>query len=198
MTRRTTRLANLLRWMSAVLLAAGLLLSCEQLYLRAKAQLAALLLDRALVASLHDGMPHRPWPWADLTPVARLYAPRLQEARVVLDSAAGSAMAFGLGHVDGTASLGTSGNIVLAGHRDSWAKFFGALQQDDELVLTSLSGARHYRVRALRVVDRSDLQVLSASAEPRLTLVTCYPFGALLPTRQRYVVIAVLDETATP
>lgn len=182
---------NCMRWGSALLLVTGLVLCGEQCYLRAKAQLAAALLDRALQASLRDGARHRPWPWADLAPIARLDAPRVAQSRVVIDSAAGSAMAFGLGHVDGTALPGSAGNVVLAGHRDSWARYLEELQRGDELVLTSTQGSRRYRVSALLIVDRAATDVLTAAQGDRLTLITCYPFTALLPSRERYIVVAV-------
>ena len=56
---------------------------------------------------------------------------------------------------------------------------------------------RHYTVSAARVVDEHDVGVLKPDSAARLTLVTCYPFNAIVPNGPlRYVVSAV--DGATP
>src|SRR5262249_22164287 len=101
---------------AGLLLAAGGALLGRGLYLEAKGALARILIERALAAHLQDGRPHRPWSWADTTPIAVLELHRLSVRRVVLEGASGTSLAFGVGHIDGTARPNSPGTCVLAGH----------------------------------------------------------------------------------
>jgi sortase A len=148
-------------------------------WLWGKGLLAERLIDDAWARTRHDGVLHAPWSWADFRPVARLEAPRLGLSRAVLSQSAGSALAFGLGHVAGSALPGSSGSVVLAGHRDSWGAFLKRLRRGDRLVLETARTARAYRVTALEVVDEKDLAILDSGSRDSLTILTCYPFEAL-------------------
>lgn len=139
--------------------------------------------ESALAAHLADGAVHRPWPWADFHPVARLTAPRLGVARPVLAGATGETLAFGLGRVAG-------GLDVLAGHRDSWGRFLQDLRRGDELVLRDARAVVRYRVVRLLVLRTDAPADGGPSTEPDdLVLVTCHPFGSLLPGPERFVVV---------
>jgi sortase A len=160
--------------------------------IHAKAVLAQHLLDRAWQRTL-DGEPQaRPWGWADTWPVARLRVERLGIDQVVLAGASGSSLAFGPGHLDGTVLPGQAGNAVVGGHRDTHFRFLADLVPGDELVVDDASGGEHhFVVTDARVVDSRSSGVSLASAKPALTLVTCYPFDAVIPGgSQRYVVLA--------
>jgi sortase A len=161
-------------------------------WILAKAALAQVLLERAWIATRAGEAQARPWPWADTWPVARLSAPRLGRGWVVLAGASGRTMAFGPGHLDGTAPPGGGGNTVLTGHRDTHFTALRELRLGDELVVETAAGrAVRYRVESLTIVDQSDGRALQPTLEPTLTLITCYPFDALVPGgRLRYVVRA--------
>jgi sortase A len=159
-----------------------------------KAKVAQVLLARAWSATRAAGgaTAVKPWPWADTWPVARLTVPRLGVETIVLAGGHGQAMAFGPGHVAGTAAPGSGGNVALAGHRDTHFRFLRELEVGDEIVLEVGTGeARRYRVEEAVVVDHHDPRPLAPSAEPTLTLVTCYPFDVIVPGGPlRYVVRA--------
>lgn len=182
------RVRRALALVASLAIAGGLTLAGEQLWLAAKAQLAAQLIDRALARHLDDGGRHRPWAWADTVPLAELRVPRLGVRRVVLAGASGASLAFGPGHLDGTAVPNGEGNCAIAGHRDSWFRFLERLEGDDTVLLRTLEGTREWRVEGVEVVDRTSVSVLEPTPEPRLTLITCYPFDALTPGPLRYVV----------
>ncbi len=177
---------------AVVLMTTGAALLGRDAYLGLKGALANRLVERALEARLADGDRHRPWAWADFAPLARLSAPRLGVARPVLSGASGESLAFGLGHVDGTAPPGAAGCTVLAGHRDAWGGFLGEVRRGDRLLLESPGGSSAYRIVEMRVVDEAESWVMDPDIHPdagdRLVLITCYPITGLVATDLRYVV----------
>lgn len=184
-----TRRAGLVLTALLLLVPGGLLVG-RRGYMEAKAALAQHLIDRALVAHLRDGNPHRPWAWADMEPIAVLEFERLGVRRAVLRGATGESLAFGAGHVDGTALPNGRGHAVLAGHRDRGFAFLQELRPGDRLRLRTAGAVRDYVVDGTRVVAATDLGVIAETPEDRLTLLTCYPFGGILRSRLRYVVTA--------
>jgi sortase A len=165
--------------------------------IHAKAVLAQVLLDRAWQRVLAGDAEAKPWPWADTWPVARLTATGLDGWVYVLADASGRSLAFGPGHVAGTAVPGTAGNSLIAGHRDTHFRFLQVLAADGWVTLETVGGkAQTFRVVDKRVVDTRRTQMVEASDAPMLTLVTCYPFDAVvLGGPLRYVVTAVARES---
>ena len=161
-------------------------------WIHAKAILAQHLIARAWVAARDGGPSRRPWPWADMRPIARLTVPGRGVELYILDSASNRALAFGPAHVSGTASPGSAGNMVIVAHRDTHFSFLRDLSPHDEIDVESARGATtRYRVREVVLVDKSETRVLDDAGSPQLTLITCFPFGAVQPgTPLRYVVIA--------
>ena len=150
---------KILTAISLILFAAGTGLLGGQAWLYAKAQVAKVLISRSFSEYLKAGKPCPPWSWADLHPIARMEVPRLAVERFVLSGASGSSMAFGPGHMDGTALPGEKGNCVLSGHRDTWFAFLEDLEPGDELRLQALSGIRTFSVRSIRIVSVNDRSV---------------------------------------
>jgi sortase A len=166
-------------------------------WVRAKGAVGEVLIHRALAETLKDGTARRPWSWADMHPIARLTVPRLGIERPVLSNASGPALAFGIGHIDGTAGPAAAGNCVVAGHRDSWASFLDDLRVADD-ILVEVPGRRAiYRVAGTSVVRYDDARVLRDDGDDRLTLVTCWPFRGWLHSPWRYVVRAERVEPPT-
>ncbi len=186
------------RLVASVLLLAGAALLGKGLWIPAKAELAQVLLQRAWERSQRGEEQVAPWPWADTWPLARLRVSEREDDLFVLAGASGRNLAFGPAHVAGTAPPGASGNSVLAGHRDTHFRFLGDLAAGDDLWLETPNGSvRRYRVRGASVVHESDLSPLEPTAEPVLTLITCFPFDAVAPGGPlRYVVRAAADEPA--
>ena len=162
------------------------------LYIHAKAELAQVLLHYAWARTPASGEPVKPWPWADTYPVARLIAPAQHADVLVLAGASGRSLAFGPGHLDGSAPPGADGNSVIVAHRDTHFRFLNRLAAGDALVVEGSDGAyRAYRVRRTYVADYRTLRIPADAQAPTLTLVTCYPFDAVNPGGPlRYVVVA--------
>ncbi len=182
------------RWaLAAAMLLAGL--AAWQLgaagYIQAKAALAQRLIASSW-ASAARGEPRAPWPWADTRPVARLTVPSRGVELFVLAGTSGRSLAFGPGHVDGTAMPGSGGNSVIVAHRDTHFAFLRTLEDGAEIAVEDPQGrVARYRVRERAVVGRDETSLLDPDGSAQLTLITCWPFDAVARgTALRYVVIA--------
>ena len=161
-------------------------------WIHAKALLAQRLIASAWEGAREGGPARRPWPGADLRPVARLSVPARGVDLYVLDNASARALAFGPAHVGGTAAPGSFGNSVLVAHRDTHFRFLEHVEMGDELVVEATQGRKiRYRVSEVTIMDKGEARVIDAPGAPQLTLVTCWPFDAVRPgTSLRYVVVA--------
>jgi sortase A len=181
---------------ATVLILSGSVLAVRDVYLRAKAALAATLIAKAWAETVRTGRDARPWPWADTHPIARLVIPALGYDALVLEGASPRNLAFGPAHLSSSASPGEPGNVVIAGHRTSWFEPLrdAAVGQTVRLEWTEPRSrrlrSREYRIHALLIVSPSAASSV-ASAGDELTLVTCYPFGRGPTSPLRLVVRAV-------
>jgi sortase A len=181
---------------AGVLLAVGAWHGWRAAWVEAKAHVAQALIRRAWRQTSAGDGDARPWPWADTRPVARLLVPDRGVDTFVLAGASGRTLAFGPGHVDGTARPGARGNAVISGHRDTHFRFLRSLRVGDAVVIEQPDGRRRrFVVADTRVVDRRDRSIVADTGDSRLTLVTCFPFDALRPGGPlRYVVVARPEE----
>jgi sortase A len=177
---------------AAALLAAGLWQVASAGWIHAKALVAQRLIAASWQQARDGGPARRPWPWADMRPVARLVVRQRNIEVYVLDNASPRALAFGPAHVGGTAAPGSWGNAVVVAHRDTHFAFLRDLALDDEIEVEGARGLRtRYRIREMSVVQRSETRVLESGDRAQLTLITCYPFDAVMPgTPLRFVVVA--------
>lgn len=168
------------REMIAVLLiVAGGWLIVSAGYIHAKAWLAQRLIARAWERTLAGTGEVRPWPWADTWPVARLDIARLGVQLYVLADASGRSLAFGPGHLAGSAAIGAPGNAIVAAHRDTHFAFLREAAPGEEIVVHTSDGREHrFRLAETHVIDaRKDVLEFDAD-RPALWLLTCYPFEA--------------------
>ena len=133
-------------------------LACWQLgdglWIYAKARLAHYLIADAWQQTLATGKTAKPWPWADTWPVARLQAIDHNIDLYILEGAHGSALAFGPGHMQGSAYPGTEGVSIVGGHRDTHFRFLQQLEPGDPLRITTNSGTvTSYRVVGQRIAN---------------------------------------------
>jgi sortase A len=182
------------RLIVAGMLAAGAALVAYGLYIPAKAALAQVLLERAWERVQAGQRDAKPWPWADISPLAVLEVPRLGERSILLEGTSGEAMAFGPGHMINTPPIGALGTAVVAAHRDTQFRYLRDITEGDRIVAQTADGRLSaYRVVEIRVVRADVSGIDPADGGPtgsRLALVTCYPFNGVLHSRWRYVVLA--------
>lgn len=174
------------------LLLAGVWQTGEAAYIHLKAQLAQQLLRTAWEKTRAGEKEVKPWPWADTWPVARLRVPSQGVDLYVLAGASGRTLAFGPGHLSGTPLPGQTGNSVLSAHRDTHFDFVKKLAAGNELIVENPDGKiTSYRISTMLVVDKHETWVTRNAEDSRLTLITCYPFDAIIPGGPlRYVVTA--------
>ena len=188
----------------ALMLAAGLCL--DGVWIHAKAALAQLLLARARVRSDHGREARRPWPWADMAPIARLSVPRLQQDLIVLDDDSGQTLAFGPGSTPGSAVPGTHRLSVISAHRDTQFRLVQTSCSGDRLHLDGPHGGSDYQVIGSRIIDSRRARIPAANSIDGLWLVTCYPFDTIMPGGPLHYVVqarrmnlnVISNESSTP
>ena len=188
-------------WRGALALGLGLVGVAslgEAAVLHAKAEIGQRLIAHAWQRTQTGGGAAKPWPWADTWPVARLQVPATGVDVFVLAGGTGRTLAWGPGPLAGTAPVGGPGNAVVAGHRDTHFAFLRDLEVGTEIHAEDAGGStRTYRVAGAFITHERDGRVLADADGRVLTLVTCWPFDALLPGGdQRYVVVAEADRAS--
>lgn len=117
-------------------------------------------------------------------PVARLMIPRLGLDEVVVEGVGDAELRAGPGHLPGSAFPGDSGNSVISAHRDRHFRALRELTVGDTVVTETLEGRARWLVTK-RTVVRRGAPALFSTAEPALTLTTCWPIEALGPAPER-------------
>jgi sortase A len=123
-------------------------------------------------------------------PLGRIEIASVGLTAMIQEGTSNRTLQRGVGHITGTALLGKSGNVGLAGHRDTFFRKLRNIHQGDEIRLTTLTGSLLYRVDLISIVEPEDSSVLRDSGESILTLVTCYPFSYIGPAPKRFIVRA--------
>ena len=148
-------------------------------WLYGKAQVGQMLLSRAWAKTLDDGKDHKPWPWADHWPVARLISEEHNIDQIVLAGDSGSVLAFAPGMNLQAAKPGEAGTFLISGHRDTHFRFLKDIKPGDELTLQTQDGLHQYRIEETRIVDSRTTRIDPTLGNDQLVLVTCYPFDAI-------------------
>jgi sortase A len=124
--------------------------------------------------------------------IGRLVIPRLHLRAMVREGTDADTLDVALGHIAGTALPGQSGNIAIAGHRDTLFQCLRSVAKGDLVVLQTTHGTYTYHVDKIGVVTPRDVGVLAPGSDPVLTLVTCYPFRYIGAAPDRLIVKARL------
>jgi sortase A len=141
------------------------------------------------------GMPNRL-----VIPSIALDAP-VAEVGLTIDNGkpAWETAAFAVGYYRGTALPGDHGNTVMAGHISSPVSKKGDIfrhlpdvRVGDRIQVFVGDRAVTYEVAEVKVVPPTAVQVMAPSADPILTLITCYPDGVY---SSRLVVVSKLVQS---
>ena len=126
------------------------------------------------------------------TSLVKLSIPRIHLRAVVLEGTSRRSLLLGPAHLEGTAAPGARGNVVIAGHRDTFFRHIHSLRYGDDVYIEKSAEQFHYVVVRKRVVEPTDLSILQATKDGELTLITCYPTYAIGPAPERLIITAKL------
>jgi sortase A len=201
---RRTRTSKARRWIEALLLLAGLVAVgiWGWSYARRAVYQAwgNLVLNRRIENRPAATSPPGAIPQAKAPPlrngslIGRLAIPRLDMRAVVREGAGQDTLDVALGHIPGTALPGQSGNVGVAGHRDTLFRGLRKIEKDDVIEFQTPAGSYNYKVESTSIVKPDDVAVLRASGSSEMTLVTCYPFYYVGSAPDRFIVKARLVE----
>jgi sortase A len=160
-------------------------------WIHVKAFAAQVLINAAWERTQRGAVEARPWPWADTAPVARMTFED-RDTLVVLEGSSGRNLAFAPSHDAASVLPGEPGNSVISAHRDTHFRELKDVRVGDRISVERADGQQFlFAVTDVRVADSRTMRIALDDDEPRLTLVTCYPFDAISPGGPlRFVVTA--------
>lgn len=196
MTR--TRTDSVFRFLERLLLVVGLALVGYYVYVTVETHLYQAMENRELDAILSSAPPSAPLsrrpPPAPGSMLGRIEIPRLEVSAVIRAGTDARTLQLAVGHIGGTALPGESGNIGLAGHRDTFFRRLRNIRADDEIRLVTPEGTFRFEVAETQIVSPKDTWVLNPTPQATLTLVTCYPFTYIGSAPDRFIVRATATE----
>lgn len=87
------------------------------------------------------------------SPVGRIEIPRLALSVIVAEGIKPRTLRLAVGHIPGTAFPDESGNVGIAGHRDTFFRELGKIRRDDIIIVGTLGGSSEYSVDWTRVAN---------------------------------------------
>ena len=128
------------------------------------------------------------------TPLGKLSIARLGISYVLLEGTDARTLDKSIGHVESTSLPGETGNIGVAGHRNTHFRKLEWVRRGDVITILTKTDEYRYGVEWVKLFTPSDLEVLDPSHGPAVTLITCFPFEYVGSAPQRFIVRALPDE----
>jgi sortase A len=122
--------------------------------------------------------------------IAEMRVGRLGLSAVVVQGDSEAILRRAVGHLARTALPGDEGNVVLAGHRDTFFRPLKDILAGDRITLQTPEREFEYVVESTSIVKPTDVEVIEPSGGHTLTLVTCFPFYYVGPAPNRFIVVA--------
>ncbi len=185
---------SFLRWTRSFLFITGALALSYVALTAFHAKLYQEAANTALVAQIQSegqhnvGLPTASAKEGDV--LGRIEIPRLGMMVGIIEGTTSKTLELGVGHIEGTALPGESGNIGIAGHRDTFFRSLKDIRVRDQIQIRTATGLSRYEVDWVQVVAPGDIGVLAPSAKSAITLVTCYPFHFIGAAPKRFIVHA--------
>jgi len=129
-------------------------------------------------------------------PLTVLRIPKIHLEVPVFNGTEDTTLNRGVGRILGTAQLGASGNLAIAGHRDGFFRGLKDVAKGDVIELARPGQSDFYVIDGMQIVNPKEVSVLVSTQAPSLTLVTCFPFYFVGSAPQRYVVRASLRNSS--
>jgi sortase A len=122
--------------------------------------------------------------------IGEIRIPRLGLKAIVVEGESLRILRRAIGHVPGTAFPGDSGNVALAGHRDTFFRPLHDIHLGDSITFDAAGRQFRYEVESIQVVSPKEIKVLLPTTSRELTLITCFPFAYIGSAPNRFVVRA--------
>ena len=152
-------------------------------------------IERPQPPAAREVVPKAAKPLATGDLIGRVDIPRLKLSAAVAEGDDDKTLGKAVGHLPDTPlPWDRSGNVGLAAHRDGLFRRLEHIRLQDDVRLVTSRGEFHYRVVKTHIVDPDDVWVLAPTAEPTITLITCYPFSFVGNAPRRFIVQAQLVE----
>ena len=129
-------------------------------------------------------------------PLAILRIPKIDLDVPIFNDTDDLTLDRGVGRIVGTAQIGQSGNVGIAGHRDGFFRGLQSLVPGDIVEVARRGQTDRYAVSEIKIVAPEDTYVLDPTPAPTLTLVTCFPFYFVGHAPKRYIVTAPLESVS--
>ena len=122
--------------------------------------------------------------------IGEIQIPRLGLRAMVVQGESPAILRRAVGHLADTALPGEAGNVVLAGHRDTFFRPLKRIRAGDAITLRTQVGDFEYLVESTAVVPPGNVDVLQPTGGRTLTLITCFPFTYVGSAPDRFIVRA--------
>lgn len=143
---------------------------------------------------LMQSLANLPVPTAGPQQAIRLQIPAIHVDAPIVQGDGWDQLKKGIGQHTGTADPGQTGNLVLSAHNDVFGEIFRDLDQlkkGDSIVVYTAARAYTYIVKDSQVVEPTRVDLMAATPDATLTLISCYPYRV---DNQRIVVSAELQK----
>jgi sortase A len=127
------------------------------------------------------------------TALGKFSIERLGITCVLLEGTGARTLDKSIGHVEGTSFPGETGNIGIAGHRNTHFRKLEWVRRGDVIRIQTKTDEYRYGVEWVGLYTPFDLEVLDPKHGPAITLVTCFPFEYVGSAPQRFIVRALPD-----
>ncbi len=129
--------------------------------------------------------------------LTRLSFPGQDKEFIVRDGGSRANLLLGPARMEWSSVPGQAGNSIIAAHRDTHFRMLKDLKKGDVIAVERGGRKFWYRIVEFEIVRASDNRYYQPTANPMLTLVTCYPFYYVGPAPKRFIVRAEMLETSS-
>ena len=165
----------------------GVLLLIKPVYFYSKGILIQYILENSWNTYKNNGILIKSW--FDIYPIGKLTINNISLNHIILDGANSYELSYGLGRVDGSASLhDKKQKIIIAGHRDSFFKKLKYIKKNDQIILEHIEGKSIYKVDDIAIVSPLDSNYITDKKRNTLILITCFPFNFIGDAPKRFIV----------
>ncbi len=134
-----------------------------------------------------------PVPTPGISQAVRIQIPAIGVDAPIVQGDGWEQLKKGVGQHIGSANPGQIGNLVLAGHNDVYGEVFRYLENlkvGEQVIIYTQLRQYVYTVTETRIVEPTQVEIMSPTASPTVTLISCYPY---LVDNKRIVVFGKLQ-----